>query len=192
MSGANGGRRFVLVLAGAFALAWGGSAALAAVRGGGDADLPRKAAAPPTAQDYASSTLAITGELTEAARAALAAQPEGERALLVVLEGRDWLTCEDLGRQLRELNGARGTRPLMVATDSASAETVRSFLRRERVRAPVVALGPQSVLVQEPKLRTPAVLVVHDGLRGEGVSHTRRFANTRIRSFAEEMETLLD
>ncbi|HEX2202648.1 MAG TPA: hypothetical protein VHG91_05105 [Longimicrobium sp.] len=154
--------------------------------------IPERLSSPTTAE-YDASTIAVDGELSPAARADLAPHTRDGRALVVVLRGRDRLTCEDLGRQLREAKQQAGdSHPIIVMTDSADVDAYRGFLRRERVRAPIVPFAPDALLPAEGPLPTPAVLVTHDSARSAaGVAHPRRFPNVRLRSFADEVSPLL-
>jgi len=80
--------------------------------------------------------------------------------LLVVLRGRDRLNCEDLGRQLRELQRASGPdRQAVIVTENAATDGYRAYGRREHLRMPVLGLSADSLLVTPSRLPTPAVLV---------------------------------
>lgn len=128
----------------------------------------------------------VAGGLTPAARSAVAEFASAAPFVLVVLRGRDWLTCEDLGRQLRELEHRNPSLTYVIATDSA--DVVQSFARRERLRWRVLGLRPGDVVDGYPALPTPAVLVVREGgARLAGVSHPERVPNARFRSFADEL-----
>ncbi|HET7232903.1 MAG TPA: hypothetical protein VFJ16_23040 [Longimicrobium sp.] len=138
-----------------------------------------------------SSTVSLHGTLTSRAYAHAEAVSRGADAIVIVLRDRDRRACEDLGRQLRELQREAGPRMLaMVTTDSAASEMYVRYLRREHVRATVVVLSPDSVLEGYPGLPTPAVLVRH-GTSANGVAHPVRFPNLRLISFAAELRPLL-
>ncbi|HEX8319648.1 hypothetical protein [Longimicrobium sp.] len=190
---ARGGRlRATLGVLGAFALAWGASRALAKGWDGAPGRM-RTQMAPPTAAGLDSATIAVQGALTTGAASATAASMPRGMGLLVVLRRADILTCEDLGRQLRELESRGGGLPLVVMADTGAAEELRAFVRRERVKAAVVEVETRQVLNDTPALFTPAVLVVRDGgARVAGIVHPKRFSNARVRSFADELGAHLD
>jgi hypothetical protein len=113
-----------------------------------------------------------------------------DSAMLAVLRATDCFTCEDLGRQLRELQRAAGNSvPLLVATEVGDSSRVAVWLTRERVRAAGIAsLDLRALLVGHPDLITPAALVFDgEGAVLRGVAHPRRSKNIRLRSFAEEL-----
>lgn len=141
---------------------------------------------------YDSSVARLGGELSAAASRLLAthrAGPAGNRVVALLREA-DWRSCEDLGRQLRELQRNLSSESvLLVWTDLDDVPLVERRLKRERIAAPVSA-GPalDSVFTTVQRLPTPAVVVVsEDGARAEGIAHTRRIPNVRTRSFAEEL-----
>lgn len=179
------------LLAGAFAAGW------AAFRVG-SASPP---SAPPVSssfrgdppRDYEAATRPVRGALTSQARERLREAVPGPDAILVILRSRDCLVCEDLGRQLRELRRRAPERiPLIVSTETSGADVVRGFLRRERLRALVLGIAPAEVVEGDRALPTPAVLVLREGGASvAGVAHPWRFANTRLRSFAQELDSLL-
>lgn len=190
----SGATRTALVAALLFLGGWG-----AAHAAGQRASARRVAAAqapatPPTTAAYDSATAPVRGTLAPGALARVRAVARDSSVVLVLLKARDCLVCEDLGRQLREVR--RTARPglaLVVVTDSASEETVGRFLRREHVRhAGVLRLPPAELLQGAAAPATPA-LVVADPRTGTvaGVSHPRRFGNTRVRSFAQELGSLI-
>ncbi len=145
----------------------------------------------PTAQDYAAATLVVNGNLSSLVRAELTSEPGPNAPLLTVILAEDILNCEDLGRQLRELQNRASGHRLVVVTDSGSAAPVGAFIRREGVRARLMTAEPGEVLEDFPSLPTPAVLLVRpDGLTAAGIAHPRRFPNARLRSFAEEMDSI--
>lgn len=113
-----------------------------------------------------------------------------EDLVLVVLRRPDLITCEDLGRQLRELQRATGSgRSFAIMIDAAGAEPLRRFLRSERIRdVPVLVGDPKDYVADRLSPATPAALLVDGtGRITRGISHPLRFANTRSRSFAQEL-----
>jgi hypothetical protein len=110
--------------------------------------------------------------------------------VVALLRAADWRFCEDLGRQLRELQ--RHLAPdsvLLVWTEPDDVALMEYRLKRERIAAAVSA-GPalDSVFSTSRRLPTPAVIVVSgDGARAHGITHTRRIPGVRTRSFAEEL-----
>ncbi len=139
--------------------------------------------------DFDSATARISGTAGVQLRQALARlTPEVDSAIAIVLTAEDCLTCEDLGRQLRELQRATPL-PIVVAAESISIPVVTTFLGREHLRAvQVVAIAHASVLADGRRFTTPAAFIVSTA-SGElsGVSHTRRFKYARARSFREEL-----
>lgn len=113
--------------------------------------------------------------------------------LLLLLDSMDVRVCEDLGRQLREMRQRAGSGlPLIVLADSAALGIVRAFARRERLNtASFVAIHPARVMAGDAYLPTPAVLIVQGRTVVVGVGHPRRFANIRLRSFADELSAYL-
>jgi hypothetical protein len=114
--------------------------------------------------------------------------------VVVLLRGRDTMKCEDLGRQLRELRRSlRGRLPLVVWTARGDSVLVSTFLRRENVSADALAgVAVDSVYAAEGRVVTPAVLVARDGGAAvHGIAHSRRFPNSRLRSFTQEMDDVL-
>lgn len=145
--------------------------------------------------DFDAGTARFAGRLSPPAVREMERLGLGARdtALVVVLTEEDVLKCEDLGRQLREVRRAYGPdRPIMVWGDSAGTEMLAAFLRRERIpRAVVGAVAPGAVLSDGEVVWTPAaILVTRDGRIVEGVSHTLRAPNVRLRSFAQELVSL--
>lgn len=144
----------------------------------------------PTAEDLENATTFLSGRLSATARASLEVTG-GAATVVVLLREADWLNCEDLGRQIRELQRAsrvRGHR-LVVWSDPDEGTAIATHLRRERITpAQVVTLDLGAVIVDQTSISTPAaILVGSDGQIIRGVSHTIRFPNVRIRSFAQEL-----
>lgn len=155
------------------------------------------ASGPPTeaqlTAEYDASMVAIGGHLRpEALSAVTDHTSDGDSlAILAILRGRDLAGCEDLGRQLREVQHRSGSN-LVVWTLARDREDAERFLRRERIRAAIVATGSLDDLGLRPvPLVTPAVVRVRlsDGT-SEGIGHASRFKNVRSRSFAHEVPRL--
>jgi hypothetical protein len=112
--------------------------------------------------------------------------------VLVAITAADLMTCEDLGRQLRELRRAVPDEPgwgMAVLIDDAGRPELERFLRREHVsRVTVLGGGTGALLAGAEHPGTPAALVLDSGGRiHAGVSHPLRVRNTRSRSFAQEL-----
>jgi hypothetical protein len=137
--------------------------------------------------------MVVDRELTATAAAKLGEQTADNATMLVLLDSVDVRVCEDLGRQLRELRHRAGpSLPLFVLADSAALGVVRTFARRERLQtAGFVAIGARQVMAGGAALPTPAVLIVRGRTVVAGVGHPRRFANIRVRSFADELSAYL-
>lgn len=140
--------------------------------------------------DFDAGMKRFTGALSPRATRDLAARAEHGSALAVVIRARDVRTCEDLGRQLRALRRAYGPeRTLTVWADTVPA--LESFVRQEHLARTVVRpLPPREVMADGRDLATPAALVATGGEVVEGVSHTLRAPNARLRSFADELGAL--
>jgi len=183
---AVGSGAILLALAGAGLL----GARLTDGRGGSAAD---KRPARASAAAFDSATLSLHGMLTSAARVELTRLTRAGAVVVVLLDTADIRVCEDLGRQIRELRTRADPAPLIVAADTAAMVFVRAFARREHLRpAGFAALIPGNLLVDGVRVPTPAALVVHTGSADVvGSSHPRRFANVRVRSFADELSPYL-
>ena len=133
----------------------------------------------------------VHGALSAEARAELGkVRPDVSGTVIAFVRREEVYTCEDLGRQLRELARTLGTGgpPLVVWTESGSAGRVSAYLRREKVRHHLIISSRLERLFQKGSLPvTPAAVVV--GAAGEirGVSHPLPAQNTRTRSFADEL-----
>jgi hypothetical protein len=116
------------------------------------------------------------------------------RAVLLVLHGDDVRTCEDLGRQARELQRwavSRGAR-LVVWSAGDSTVPVTTFLLREKIRnAEIIHSDSLPHLRHAPPIATPAALLMEPGGSVQGTAHPDRVPNVRVRSFADELEELL-
>lgn len=153
--------------------------------------LPAPAQAIETASD--SVRIMVNSRLTPTALMKLGEQTAGTRALLVLLDSADVRTCEDLGRQLRELRNRAGAElPVFILADSEALVTVRTFARREHLLAAgLIAIPSGEVVKRGSDFPTPAVLIVRGGEVVFGVGHPRRFPNVRARSFADELSAYL-
>jgi hypothetical protein len=168
------------------------AARLASGHAGSAGSIP-PAADPAIAPAFASVRVPAHSRLTTTARSKLPTRTADTAEILVLLDSADIRACEDLGRQLRELRNRAGpAMSLVVLADSAAMMGIRTFARRERLRATgFVALGSRDVMTGEAHVPTPAVLVVRGSEVIAGVSHPRRFSNVRIRSFADELSAYL-
>jgi len=133
-----------------------------------------------------SATLRVTGRLS------VLQPPLGQRrALVLFLRARDCLTCEDLGRQLREVQHATRPRPfpLVLVTPAGEAREVQNYLAAQKVDVvATIAADPDTALANRRPVPTPAmVLIDAAGVVLSGTAHTRRLANLRLNSFAAEL-----
>lgn len=188
------GLRVPAVAGGLFLVAFAAGSIAASARTPTSEPVRRVAAKPPTAEQYDSATVSVRGSLTPQARERLAAVAGTRKVALVVLTASDSRKCEDLGRQLRELE--RSTEvglPLVIATEPEALEELRGFVRRERVRVhAIVPLATHEVIEGMRSVPSPAVLVpAKEDAQVEGVGHPLRFANARVRSFAAELAPLV-
>jgi hypothetical protein len=119
------------------------------------------------------------------------------RVVVLFIREQDVFTCEDLGRQTRELRNwaAEVDLPFLVwaAAEATEAETrIPVFLRREHISAPAVFLTRSSLRVEQGRaMRSPAAMV-EDVATSEvhGFAHPERAANVRQRSFAQELRDI--
>lgn len=139
---------------------------------------------------YERATVRFTGQLGPGILPSAA-----DSTVLIVVQGTDTQTCEDLGRQLRDLHRAVPDVPgwnLAILVDAEGEEALRTFLARERLpEMPIVVGDPGAFLADGRNLGTPAVVVAdrNGGIRA-GVAHPSRFKNVRGRSFAEELQLI--
>jgi hypothetical protein len=116
---------------------------------------------------------------------------QGGGYLVIALRAEDCFTCEDLGRQLREMLHARGaaSRRVVVITPRADRTLVEKWLRRERVVAVTLVSSDHGFqLVGADAVPTPAVLLLDTlGQVERGISHPQRVRNVRLVSFAAEL-----
>lgn len=117
--------------------------------------------------------------------------PARGSSMLLLVTAQDCLTCEDLGRQLRELEHTTRAQhlPLIVVARATDTADIAVYLRRQRVQvAAIVAEAPDSAVTSSTGILTPAVAIVDaHGTIVRAVSHPRRLPNVRVRSFAEEL-----
>ncbi len=133
-----------------------------------------------------SATRRITGRLS-------AMQPPlgQRRALVLFLRARDCVTCEDLGRQLREVQHTTRLRPLplVLVAPADEAREVLDYLAAQKVDvATTIAADPDTVLANRQPVPTPAMVLV-DARGGivSGTAHPKRLPNLRLQSFAAEL-----
>ena len=112
--------------------------------------------------------------------------------LAIVLDGSDWLTCEDLGRQLRIVYRRARAEGIAshVWTGSESQDVVAAFLQRERLGGlPVISvIDPRLILGVEKSIATPAALLLAgDGSVLSGVGHPTTVRGVRAVSFVQEL-----
>lgn len=140
-----------------------------------------------------SMVMVLDRQLRATTEAKLRERSADTATMLLLLDSLDVRVCEDLGRQLRELRQRTGSAlPLLVLADSAALPIVSTFARRERLHsAGFVAIHPGQVMAGGAHLPTPAVLIVRGRTVVAGVGHPRRFANIRLRSFADELSAYL-
>jgi hypothetical protein len=155
------------------------------------ASQPRVIAEEHSAAAYDRATVRFTGRLAPTAVAA-ASSLASETTVLVAIRGADLATCEDMGRQLRELYRAVPDQPgwgMAILIDSAGQDDLRRFLAKERIpRIAVIVADPARLLDDGTPVATPAAVVAdRQGLIRAGVSHPSRFKNLRGRSFAQEL-----
>ena len=114
----------------------------------------------------------------------------GTAATLLVLDSVSVFTCEDLGRQLRELQRtavARG-QPTLVATPRRDSLVVSVWLARERITVTAQLSVGDSLTVGDAPVGAPAVLLTDSAHHvTAGIMHTLRVNNTRTLSFAYEL-----
>lgn len=115
----------------------------------------------------------------------------GSQVVVLVIRERDVFTCEDLGRQSRELRNwaAELGLPFLVWAEADPDTRMPVFLRREHIPAAVVFLTRSAFAVETGSpIRSPAATLVNPAT-GEirGFAHPERVANVRQRSFAQEL-----
>lgn len=137
--------------------------------------------------------ITVQGRLAGEARAELErARPDPRGAVIVFVRQDEVYTCEDLGRQLRELARRLGRgSPLVVWTEPESAARVTAYLKQEKVRHHLIVSPRLERLFARGSLpATPSAVIV--GAEGwmRGVAHPLPAANVRTVSFADEMAPL--
>ena len=146
----------------------------------------------PTRASYDSTVVYVNSRLAPRELDALGTVAGGrEGPWLVIMLGRgDLASCEDLGRQLRELLRREPGARVLVWTVESQREPVSRYLHREKVNAGILATATLPPL-GHATATTPAALRV-DPATGtvEGVAHSLRFPNLRARSFADELHDL--
>jgi hypothetical protein len=141
-------------------------------------------------QEHVDDLVRFTGALTGAAADQVRrASGSAEESLVVLLASRDLATCEDLGRQLRELHRAYGAeRPFVVLADEKDAGPVRDFIEFERLGRARMAVTDGRIFPDEPSPYTPAAMLVRrSGEVVAGAAHLSRAPNVRLRSFADHL-----
>jgi hypothetical protein len=115
-------------------------------------------------------------------------------AVVVALRASDIDSCEDLGRQLREL--ARHMHPratLVISVLESESSLIARFVRIERIPAARISVTKQPMTSRtgEP-LSTPAALVFDgSGRLLAGVGHSTVVVGARVKSFAYELSEAL-
>lgn len=112
---------------------------------------------------------------------------EANEQVVLIVSGTDILSCEDLGRQVRELVRTQldpeGLELTVWAYDDAEGDVAR-FVKNERLRTgAVLSVHPEDVLGTAP--RTPAVVVVDRTGKYYGLSYLNRTRLVRSSSFAD-------
>lgn len=132
---------------------------------------------------------------TIGASTTLAGLQAGQRsAVVVALRARDIDSCEDLGRQLREL--ARSMAPgaaLEVSVPEPDVDLVARFAHIERIPFTRISTSVRRLQMDDGSLlQTPAALVFdRTGRVLAGVSHPSVVPGARVQSFATELKEAL-
>ena len=140
-----------------------------------------------------SPTRSLVGPVSDSLTALISRSPSPIEAItLIVLNEENCFTCEDLGRQLREVLHSydSGRRRAVVAISGGGADRIAQWLRRERVAPIQLVVSPTAPTMHDGTfIPTPAILLLN--MRGEkdrGIAHLMRVPNIRIRSFARELD----
>lgn len=97
----------------------------------------------------------------------------GEKRLILVLAARNFWTCENLDRELREIVRKIGSENVAVLTEDGDSEVVRRFLRKAHVVLDVVTRprleGEDTVSPKFSSALTPSFFVTSTKSRGQSV-----------------------
>lgn len=112
-----------------------------------------------------------------------------DSAVVAAVHARDVKTCEDLGRQLRQLAGAvGGGARLVIAIPASDSVRVKEFILVERIRNVDLAVFTVPLRMNGIDVPTPAAFVLgRDGRVRRGIAHVQREPNVRTVSFAQEL-----
>jgi hypothetical protein len=112
-----------------------------------------------------------------------------DSAVVVAVHARDVRTCEDLGRQIRQLASAVGsTTRLVIAIPADDSVRLLEFVRVERIRNVELAVITVPLKMNGIDVPTPAAFVLgRDGQVRRGIAHVQRERNVRTVSFAQEL-----
>jgi hypothetical protein len=117
----------------------------------------------------------------------------GQKSIVIALNAADCFTCEDLGRQLREIVRASSERQWAIAVIAPSSDSLRveTWLRRQRIhRDRMIWSEIKTAFIGSPP-PTPAVIIVAaNGTTVRGIAHKQRVRNARVRSFAQELDLI--
>jgi hypothetical protein len=152
---------------------------------------PPPLSAPRLMEDVSVAEVAhINGTLSRSSLAQLSIGASGYDSLVVVLIAeKDCLTCEDLGRQIRNLVASvSNQRMVLLASPIADSVRVEQFTRAERLGLRAMYLSAALTLEDGSTIPTPAAIVVdRAGVVLRGVAHLVSVKNVRAVSFAEEL-----
>ncbi len=135
-------------------------------------------------------TLRVSGALSaDVAREISAMVGQSAVRMVVLLSAADAQTCEDLGRQLRELHRTFGVDdPFVVLARDDDKPAIRDFLRFERLGRATLVTMQERPLVDNRAVSTPAAMIAKPS--GEiivGVAHRYRAQNLRLVSFSDQL-----
>jgi hypothetical protein len=131
----------------------------------------------------------VSGFLSERSAAALLRALSASTESIVLVVSPDAIaTCEDLGRQLRQVVHAAPSARIIVVALGDRHRTIAPWAGRERIPAATLIFDGSLALEDGTRITAPAVLVAtRDGRVLRGVVHANRVPNTRERSFAAEL-----
>jgi hypothetical protein len=135
-------------------------------------------------------TISLSGSLSDSLTREFGRFLREDSVLVIAVSARDCFTCEDLGRQIRELASVvNGRMPIVVVMPEADGKRVIEFVQAERIRN--VDLRPYRSSLKTDDgvvVPTPAAFIL-DRRGGilRGVAHLDRQSNVRKRSFAHEL-----